>query len=866
MIQLFKPALTACLVLLPFLATAQLSQGFKFLDQSEYGQAIQAFESVVSDEKDGVAAKFGLATCYYRQAESVSDLTKGLGLLRSSKEQYGTLSQSDKSRFSKYNLSLNSYDRLSEDLQVLALKLSNDNNSLLQLDTMMESMKPISTRVQKDLDITRKKLVQYAVENADDYLTLTSLVKKHYLLVTTSSYKNELSVQQNLLPSFTREYGWQNLDNFVKDHPQHFFAIDCWSKEFIAALKPASVKKLLRLTIDYPYSALSDWTDYHISKQTKRGTNTKIDYNLDQAEKDQLELLKIGWKVDDVIDNEKRTFDDATLQNLFVYIQKMKSTVRGYYMIQNALEKCLNQRQWASASAILAFAQPLFPDFQPTGCKTKFFVYQSKQDWFAKVTPIVNQAAEGLVRKPVDNINTPKGDEYSPIPSADGKSLYFAAKERDVSVGGEDIYLAHYNFDSLTWSEPELVRSLSSTENESPVAITFDGNEMLLFREGKLYTSRLTKEGWAAPVIMPSSINSFAWIGEASYSSDGNVMIFAASETTPELFQESNKDLYVTQRGKGGQWAVPKLLGMDVNTFDDERSPFLYPDDVTLYFSSAGHAGLGEKDIFYTKRLDDTWTNWSVPKNLGKEVNSLGDDWGYTISLNPNAWDVYSSKANLSTELSDIYTSELPSFARPSKVVPYSAKIENAGPNVKIVLINPDGTPFDTVRARPDGSFTLPMRNGKPLRYIIVGDNILPKSITVPAEPIAGKDELVTVNSIPDMIRTGDRVPLDNITFDYNKSEIKPESYPTLEGLYALFYDKTWRVEISGHTDDTGNTEYNMALSVKRAEAVKAFLVNKGISAERLSSRGFGAEKPVADNKTDAGRALNRRVEIGILK
>ena len=283
--------------------------------------------------------------------------------------------------------------------------------------------------------------------------------------------------------------------------------------------------------------------------------------------------------------------------------------------------------------------------------------------------------------------------------------------------------------------------------------------------------------------------------------------------------------------------------------------------------------GLGGMDVFCSKRLDDTWTNWSVPKNLGKEVNSLGSDWGYTISMNPVAWDVFTSKADLNTERNDIYTSVLPTFARPKKVIPYSGVLVKAGTKTgvaaKIVVTNSEtGVAIDTIFTRPEGGFTLKIPEGtQQLEFFVEGENLFPQSKVVLVGRILaspGMVDTIEVNTIPEMIEHKKPVSLNTITFDYDKSELRPESYPELNRLYNLFVNETWRVEISGHTDDAGTPEYNKALSLRRAEAVKAFLVDKGLAEARLSIRGYGAEKPVADNKTEEGRGKNRRVEIVI--
>lgn len=865
------------LTLLPVLVSAQLAKGFQLLEASDYEQAIPVFEALVGDPVEGVAAKFGLASCYYKQTQSVDAYLKGFDLLRVSEAQYRKLSQSDKSKISKYKVSLSSYSRLEEEIQMLALKIVSDQNSVLQLDEIMDKMRPFSSNAQKRLDESRAKIVNYAAEYASDYATLSSLVKKHYMLIATTNYKNEQTLLQRLRPAFVKDSGEARLNSFVREHPKNAFSKDCWVHQYIDGVNPkVSVKKLLRFLCDYPYSTIDIFAESRISRWTYKGTVVDNNLNLDQREKNQLDILKKGWQLDEIIKNDKRVFDEAAKQILFEYIPQKRATRRGYELMQDALEKCLKDRQWAIATAIVDFSQPYFQDFQPDSCKVNFNQYSSKQDWFGKVKPIVNLPEEGLYRKALSTINTDAGAEYSPTPSADGRSLYFAGKGRKDNIGGEDIFVSHYNFETKMWSAPEIVTSLSSSKDDVPVAITFDGTEMVLFRDGKLYTSNLTEQGWGTPVLMPGSINRFPWIGKATYSSDGNVLIFEASEQLTGLDDESNIDLYVSRRESNGGWSTPKSLGPDINTFDDERTPFLYPDNKTLYFSSNGRSGLGEKDIYFSKRLDDTWMNWSVPKNLGKEINSMGEDWDFKVSLNPAAWEAYFSKANPRTLRDDIYVVQMPSFARPPRVTPLNGKLDNVDPKTiggaKIVITNADdNTVLDTIRVGPgpEHVFTLPIRSGvKRVEYHVIGKDIIPQSRIIDVSQLSsdlGYTATVPVYTMSDMEK-GIPVSLNSINFDYDKSDLRPESFPELERIYLVLKDKGWRIEIAGHTDDVGSADYNLSLSHRRAEAVKTFLVQKGLPSERLTTRGYGAQKPVAENSTDAGRMKNRRVEVTIQK
>ena len=116
-------------------------------------------------------------------------------------------------------------------------------------------------------------------------------------------------------------------------------------------------------------------------------------------------------------------------------------------------------------------------------------------------------------------------------------------------------------------------------------------------------------------------------------------------------------------------------------------------------------------------------------------------------------------------------------------------------------------------------------------------------------------------------VKVGQTIQLNNIYFEFNKAQLLPESFPELDKVVDfLKQTPTIEIELSGHTDNVGSDDYNMTLSQKRADAVKDYLVSKGIAANRLQSKGYGKTKPIATNATESGREQNRRVEFTILK
>ena len=306
------------------------------------------------------------------------------------------------------------------------------------------------------------------------------------------------------------------------------------------------------------------------------------------------------------------------------------------------------------------------------------------------------------------NVNT-TGDEYCPIVTADNKTLYFCGKGRKDNLGGEDIYSYSLNNNLKV----KLLTDLSSANtNEEPISISIDGTQMLLFKDGDLYKTNKIKSGWSFPVSIDSStydsfenisnninnikksqskniINTDNWEGDGMISSDGKVLIFASDREGGIGFYHrkdkfysgaflGNADIYISIKNNDGKWSAPINIGSTINTSYSERSPFLHSDMKTLYFSSNGHGGLGGLDVFKSTRLCDTsWVYWSEPENLGKEINTAEDDWGYQISTDGEK--AFFAKSINNNE--DLFYLNMPIRLRPNYVATISGKLIDKNKN-----------------------------------------------------------------------------------------------------------------------------------------------------------------------------------------
>ncbi|MBM78355.1 MAG: hypothetical protein CL846_07720 [Crocinitomicaceae bacterium] len=319
----------------------------------------------------------------------------------------------------------------------------------------------------------------------------------------------------------------------------------------------------------------------------------------------------------------------ATKESIKLYenfIKSMAPSEIAYVALQRLVSNLLNLKMYSQAKNIF----------------TKFKSYFPNDDRINDIIGILNASSKKIYNKPEKYLNS-TNDEYNPVPTLDNKELYFCGFNRKDGIGGEDIFLFDKNSKDVS-----VINSLSTYDgNEAPLSISADGNTILIWNnenKGDIYYSNKTINGWTEPVPFPAPINSDYYEGDAQLTSDGKSMLFVSSRPggygihTDNSFQyhgdnEYPTDIYICHLDENDNWSAPINLGPEINTKYTERSPFLHPDGRTLYFSSDGLYGLGRLDVFMTTKINDSlWNQWKKPKNLGKEVNTSGKDWGFKFS------------------------------------------------------------------------------------------------------------------------------------------------------------------------------------------------------------------------------------------
>lgn len=569
-------------------------------------------------------------------------------------------------------------------------------------------------------------------------------------------------------------------------------------------------------------------------------------------------LLKKDWSVAASCDKAK-LLEGVTPANKELYddyINKAAPRIQAFEALQVYLMEYINAKNWTKA---LEISLRYTLKFAGNSMYTNFIDVLKKDDKIVlpKILP--------------ETVNSPQGHEYSPVISATGNKLFFAGMSRPDNVGGEDIFVSELINGKWQQSKPFPYIN-TKNGNEAPEAISVDETVMILYFNGDIFWAQQTPTGWsdAMPV---KGINTEKWEGDAVLSSDGNSIIFSSGGWEKKglqfekRFMKDEFDLFVSTKNANGTWGKPVNLGTTINTPYCDRYPYLHPDMKTLYFSSQGHGSLGNSDVYRSVRLSDTsWTLWSKPENLGKYINTSGDDNGYKITTD-------GSMAYFSTRDGDIdiYSIDLPSEMKPEFVAIIKGKITDDNGKVleaKIQVENLEsGKNLGTYYSSPTtGNYVMVLPLGKNYGYYVTKDGYFPSSDNLDLRSIktqVEKQKDFVLHSLKDLIEKKEFITIKNVFFEVDKDILQPSSFSELNRLTDILKDNIQtRISIAGHTDNTGSDSHNMDLSARRAQAVKNYLVKNGISETRMTTEGLGTSKPVSDNNTEEGKALNRRVEV----
>ncbi|GAA3955626.1 RICIN domain-containing protein [Hymenobacter algoricola] len=491
--------------------------------------------------------------------------------------------------------------------------------------------------------------------------------------------------------------------------------------------------------------------------------------------------------------------------------------------------------------------------------------------------------------EPLTALNTP-GNELQPVLTPDGKTLYLArtkfAGNTEGNTDSGDIWVSQTADGGQTWGPAQRLDALNTQQNNGVMAVLgADGGTLLVRgtydRDGTFRDDGLSKVarggGPKSKSGRPEALdirNYYSAAAATTFFQTTDEKVLLLSLERGDSF--GGNDLYVSMPGGGGSWTEPRNLGGVLNSPGFEFAPWLAPDGKTLYFSSYGHAGYGSSDIFVSTRLNDTWTAWSEPRNLGPSLNTAGFDAYFMLS--PDGKQAYYAASRTANGPADLFRATAAGIAPPDTVPPppvvpniaqralLQGRVLDAKTRqpvvaeIKAIRLGNEIAFNATSRTDASGQFQFTLPQG-PYRVAAASKGYLTATDTVKMIGSLTRDLLLVPAAV------GASLDLPTLIFAQGKSSLLPASYAELNRLARTLTDNpAVSIRLEGHTDNQGKAELNQQLSEDRVAEVRRYLVTRGVAQERISTIGFGGTKPRVSNAKEDTRKLNRRVEFTITK
>lgn len=478
--------------------------------------------------------------------------------------------------------------------------------------------------------------------------------------------------------------------------------------------------------------------------------------------------------------------------------------------------------------------------------------------------------------KPFDFKNMGEGvnsewEEYLPSVSADGK-LFVITRRGPYQNGivSEDFFQSEYKDGKWTMAQ-NLGPSVNTMGNEGAQCLAPNG-KVLFFTAcdrydglGRcdIYISVKRNGQWSEARNIGPSINSKHWESQPTISPDGRELYFVSNR--PGGY--GDMDIWKSVLTEKGTFSEPVNLGSTINTPYDEMSPFIHTDNQTLYFASKGHPGLGDFDLFLSRR-DYPAATWQYPINLGYPINTHGIENSLIVGADGKTAYFASDKSGFGKE--DIFWFHLPQELQSQQVAYLNTKVYDAETNtpmkssIEIIDLATGKVMISSFTYTKTGEFFTCLPANANYAVNVSKDGYLFHSENFALDEQSALQALEL--DIPlQRLNKGSKIVLNNIFFDTDAYSLKDESEVELNTLVNFMRNNAMlKVEVEGHTDNVGSETHNTMLSTNRAKAVYDFLVDNGIDANRMTYKGFGASQPIATNDTEKGRATNRRTAFRV--
>ena len=462
--------------------------------------------------------------------------------------------------------------------------------------------------------------------------------------------------------------------------------------------------------------------------------------------------------------------------------------------------------------------------------------------------------------------------QYFPVLTADENTIIYTARD-GISFHDDENIVTSEKDENGNWQKPVSISpNINSQFNEGTCTISADGRTLIFTNcEGRqrvgscdLYISYKTGDEWSEPKNLGRNINSRSWDSQPAMSADGRKLFFVSDRGGGY----GKRDIWMSQKDHENVWQKAENLGPIINTKEDEVSPFIHVNGVTLFFSSQGFPGFGGYDIYKSEKKG---SSWSQPINLGFPINTHEDQISLFVSTSgENGYYSFERKRQGELNQSLLYAFEFP----PNSILENKSiyLTGNIYDNETKEPLDATIELYDLGADAPISIFTSDPVTGK--YYTILNEN-MKIALYIDREgylfesqsfDLSNENNNSIINDIYlKPIKKGNSVLLNNLFFEFNSASLTADSKTELSKIIRFLKNNPLiKITISGHTDDQGSDEYNLNLSKERAKAVYSYLINHQIDATNLTFIGYGEKQPIASNEDENGREINRRIEFEI--
>ena len=459
------------------------------------------------------------------------------------------------------------------------------------------------------------------------------------------------------------------------------------------------------------------------------------------------------------------------------------------------------------------------------------------------------------------------GLQYFPVLTADEQEMIFTRRLGPGPDDDEDLVVSKKDSQG-NWTIPTSIsKNINSRYNEGTCTISADGRTLIftscIGRKGygncDLFYSNKVGEEWSTPINIGPEINSYAWESQPSLSADGRLLYFISDRRDGI----GGRDIYFSSKTDDGVWSPAENMGQPINT------PFIHVNGRALFYATNGKPGFGGFDIFKTELNEG---KWKMPVNFGSPVNDHEDQFSLFITADGTR-GYYSHEDGTRENSARLFEITIPKELQieyRSNFVKGKVKDKISGEplqsRVELFDLKKDELVSVVQSDSVTGDYLMVLTTGSDYALYATAAGYLFQSLNFNYENNLNP-EPVLIDILLDKTNTGAKAVLNNIFFDFDKYELKERSITELNKVIKFLKERpSVNVEIGGYTDSDGSVSYNKQLSLKRAQSVVSYLVEKGINKNRLAENGYGADNPIRPNDTEENKQANRRIEFKIIQ